>query len=207
MLELATRPISYPRTRFRSGSAVRRDIDELLVELRSQASSGVGLHLGAGGQKIAGLVNCDLHNPEADRKLDAVNLSEFTDGSVDLIEHHHLVEHLSFVDADTALREWSRVLKPGGLLIQTCPDILRVCLLYVKYRVIDLLDSRDKELDYVLRMLVGSQEHAGMFHKSHYDGRLLRKILPSYGFSIEFMYPYPSRPTPSLLTIARKKAE
>jgi len=201
-----TGPLSYPRTRFRSRASVHRDIDRLLNQIHHEASAGLGLHLGAGNEKIPGLVNCDLHNPAADRKIDAIHLGEFADESVDLIEHHHMWEHLSLADSELALREWSRVLKPGGFLVVTCPDLLRVCLLYIKNRALDIFTPRDKHIEYNIKMIVGSQEHPGMFHRSHYDGRLIRKILRSHGYSVEFIYPYPSRPTPSLLTIARKTA-
>jgi predicted SAM-dependent methyltransferase len=201
-----TGPLSYPRTRFRSRASVHRDIDRLLNQIHHEASAGLGLHLGAGTEKIPGLVNCDLHNPAADCKIDAIHLGEFADESVDLIEHHHMWEHLSLADSELALREWSRVLKPGGFLVVTCPDLLRLCLLYIKNRALDIFTPRDKQIEYNIKMIVGSQEHPGMFHRSHYDGRLIRKILRSHGYSVEFIYPYPSRPTPSLLTIARKTA-
>jgi predicted SAM-dependent methyltransferase len=201
-----TGPLSYPHTKFRSRASVQRDIDRLLVQIRHQASAGLGLHLGAGNQKIPGLVNCDLYNPEADRKIDAIHLDDFADESVDVIEHHHMWEHLTLADSELALHEWSRVLKAGGFLVVTCPDILRVCLLYIKNRALDIFSPRDAQIEYNIKMLVGSQEHSGMFHKSHYDARLMRKILPAHGFAVEFTYPYPQRPTPSLLTIARKSA-
>jgi predicted SAM-dependent methyltransferase len=59
-----------------------------------------------GANRLPLLINCDLFNPEADLKADATNLSMFDDGTVDLIESHHMIEHLSFKDADLALTEW-----------------------------------------------------------------------------------------------------
>ncbi len=199
----STQRIMYPRSFFRRRSAVHRDIGQLLSEIRRRST--LGLHLGAAGTRIPGLVNCDLFDPGADRKIDATDLSSFGDGSVDLIEHHHMMEHLSFVQADRALAEWARVLKPGGFLVVTCPDLLRVCWLYVKNRGLDLIRPRDGAIEYTIKMLVGSQEHEGMFHKTHYDARRMRRLLPGYGFSVDFCYPYPNRPTPSLLTIARRE--
>src|SRR4051812_46834575 len=143
MSDSSVDPIHYPRTKFRSIAAVHRDIDRLLADIRHHAAAGLALHLGAGKSRIPGLVNCDLYEPTADRKVDAIDLGEFADGSVELIEHHHMLEHLSLADAQKALREWSRVLRPGGFLVVTCPDILRVCLLYLKNRAIDLVKPRD----------------------------------------------------------------
>ncbi|MBV6413060.1 MAG: hypothetical protein OMOMHJEC_00850 [Xanthomonadales bacterium] len=42
-----------------------------------------------------------------------------------------------------------------------------------------------------------------MFHRSHYDRRLMREKLESLGFSVVCqLKSYPSRPTPSFVTIA-----
>ncbi len=203
--DLSTHVISYPQTFLRRRSKVQRDIERLLPEIRGFAE--FGLHLGAAGTRIPGLINCDLYDPGADRKVDATDLGSFADASVDLIEHHHMMEHLSFVQADRALSEWARVLKTGGFLVITCPDLVRVCWLYLKNRGIDLVKPRGEAIEYTIKMLVGSQEHEGMFHKSHYDARRMRALLPAHGFSVEFCYPYPNRPTPSLLTVARRVAQ
>ncbi len=116
------RPVVYPQTFLRRRSAVHRDIEQLLRLIRERAS--VGLHLGAAGSRIPGLINCDLFDPNADRKVDATDLSSFEDGSVDLIEHHHMMEHLSFVQADRALMEWARVLKPGRVSGHHLPGLV-----------------------------------------------------------------------------------
>jgi len=197
--------LRYPRTRCRRKRAVIADIDRLLAEIR--AGVDTGLHLGAGHAKIPGLINCDLYNQEADMQLDAADLKPFADNSVDLIESHHMIEHLSFAEAENALEEWYRVLRPRGILVLTCPDITGVCLRWIKYSFAYPVYPRADKLDYTLKMMVGSQEHGGMFHKSAYDVRRMRRVLNSCGFNLEFSFsPYPKRPTPSLLTISRRKA-
>jgi predicted SAM-dependent methyltransferase len=202
IVKAANHHIVFPRTFLRRRSHIQRDINTLLGEIRAQAQ--FGLHLGAGGTRIPGLINCDLFDPRADRKLDATNLAGIDGGSVDLIEHHHMIEHLSLEQADHALREWARVLQPGGLLVFTCPDLVRVCWLYIRTRIVDAIRPRADQLEYQVKMFVGSQEHEGMFHKSHYDAQRVRRLLQPRGFTVEFTHPYPPRPTPSLLTIARR---
>jgi len=49
------------------------------------------------------------------------------------------------------------------------------------------------------------QEHDGMFHKNSFDVRRLSRLLTEHSFKTDFSFaPYPHRPTPSLLIIARK---
>lgn len=39
----------------------------------------------------------------------------------------HGIEHVLPWQADTALAEWHRLLKPGGLLVIECPDLIKCC--------------------------------------------------------------------------------
>ncbi len=198
--------IIYPKTRLRQKKRVIRDIDALLLSLRAQATKGI--QLGAGSKKIGGLINCDLYNEDADIKADATNLEMFEDNSVDHIESHHMIEHLSFSQTEIALAEWRRVLKKNGLLVLTFPDITAISIQWLKYSLTYNLSPQPHHLDYIVKMLVGSQEHDGMFHKNAFDGRRMARVLFSQGFNVEFSYcRYPLRPTPSRLVIARKLSQ
>lgn len=195
--------ITYPHTGFRFSRQVNADIRLFLEDIRKHSNKG--LHLGAGGSKIPGLINCDLFNPEADIKVDSTNLEMFDNESIDLIESNHMIEHLSFEDTERALEEWYRVLCVNGLLVLTFPDILKICQNWLKYTYLYRLFPRPEKLDYMVKMLVGSQEHEGMFHRNAFDSRRISRILSKHGFNVEFTFsPYPIRPTPSLLVIARK---
>lgn len=196
--------VKWPMTLFCSSRKQNRIIALKLKELRKQAK--VGLHLGCGNNKLPGMINCDLIHPSADKHFDATDLSEFTDASVDLIESHHMIEHLTFQQADLALLEWSRVLKKGGRVIITCPDLTRVCILWLLYSLLDIFISQKEKLDYILRMISGPQNYEGMVHQSHYSKRHLIRLLPVYGLQVEFSCSgFPKRPTPSLLVVAGKR--
>jgi predicted SAM-dependent methyltransferase len=193
----------YPSKTLRLPKRIIADIDALLISLRKKANKG--LHLGAGSSKIPDLINCDLYNSDADVKADATNLEMFDDNSIDYIESHHMIEHLSFADTALALTEWHRVLRKRGLLVLTFPDITSISAEWIKYSLIYPLLQRPNHLDYIVKMLVGSQEHDGMFHKNAFDIRRMSRILLKHGFNIEFTYcRYPRRHTPSRLVIARK---
>lgn len=195
--------IKYPRTIFRRNKSIEPIIDKFLANLRQNVNKG--LHLGAGALKLEGLINCDLYNPQADLKVDATKLDMFDNNSIDLIESHHMIEHLSSADAEKALMEWQRVLRQDGLLVMTFPDITRICLRWLKLIIWHPIKQRPEKLARTAQMIVGSQEHDGMYHKSAYNIILMRRLLVKCGFKIEFSYArYPRRTTPSLLVIARK---
>lgn len=185
-------PARWP---WRRRSAVNADIEKILGELRR--SSKVALNLGCGDDPIPNTINCDLYSPCADVVADLCDLSDFKDASTDCIESHHAIEHLALADVPRAIEEWHRVLKPGGALVLTCPDLDAVARLWLK---------SDRSLDsYESRMIFGSQEHPGMFHKSGYSSRTMRALLIPRGFQVCWSHsPYPSRRTPSLLTVAQK---
>ena len=116
-----------------------------------------------------------------------------------------MIEHLSFTDFELGLRVWHKKLKNDGRLVTTCPDLISVFVSRFFFK--KLFFKKDKmKHEYCYKMIYGSQEHEGMFHKSGYTAKSLKEILSRNNFKLEFSYtPYPQRLTPSLLCIARKK--
>ena len=89
---------------------------------------GYGLDLGFGGDPITEhAIRIDQPSPYANTGSapvqlggDAVKLYWFADGVLDFVYSSHLLE--DFINTEEVLREWWRVLKPGGNLIIFCPD-------------------------------------------------------------------------------------
>jgi SAM-dependent methyltransferase len=162
----------------------------------------VRLHLGCGDKYLDGYVNVDAYSPKADVKADICELAEFDDASVDLIETHHVLEHLSFEEANNALNIWSRKLKPRGYLIISVPDLDACCRLWLTTPE----DARFGKGS-ISQMIFGSQEHAGMYHKSGYTpSSLVTQLLHSDLDPEEVWIGYPQRPTPSFMVITRRRA-
>lgn len=69
--------------------------------------------------------------------LDAANghqvypLPEFADNSVDEIRASHILEHFPYEESHIVLKEWVRVLKPGGVIKIAVPDFDKVVDGYV----------------------------------------------------------------------------
>lgn len=75
------------------------------------------LNLGGGYQKIPGYLNIDRITGQ-----EAYPLPDYADNSADEIRASHLLEHFGHRETLTVLREWVRVLKPGGVLKIAVPD-------------------------------------------------------------------------------------
>lgn len=90
--------------------------------------SGSGVDLGFGGDAInAEAVRVDFARPYANTGDQPVQLAGdcrflvwFRDGVLDYVYSSHLLE--DFEDTRSILKEWLRVLKPGGQLVLFCPD-------------------------------------------------------------------------------------
>ncbi|MEM1450912.1 MAG: methyltransferase domain-containing protein [Planctomycetota bacterium] len=84
------------------------------------------LHLGCGPDRKEGWVNVDV-NPQFQPDLvsSAHDLPMLADGSCEVIEAYHLFEHFTLKQARAALREWRRLLAPGGELRLELPNLTR----------------------------------------------------------------------------------
>lgn len=83
-----------------------------------------GLHVGCGTHLIAGFLNADLSSTSDDvLRLDATKPFPFDDDSFDYIFSEHMIEHVRYVDGLNMLSECHRVLKKGGKIRISTPDL------------------------------------------------------------------------------------
>ena len=77
------------------------------------------LHLGCGKRKWPGFVNVDLFG-DPDVRTDLKSLP-FDDASADEIHAIHVWEHFYIHECEAVMREWMRVLRPGGTMVLEMP--------------------------------------------------------------------------------------
>jgi len=123
------------------------------------------LNLGGGNQKIPGFVNIDRLNGQ-----EAYPLPAYADGSVDEIRASHILEHFGHREVPEVLKEWVRVLKPGGVLKIAVPDF--------DY----LVQHRHDELP-LESYLMGGQSDQNDYHKSIFSERKLRDLMRYVGLT------------------------
>lgn len=123
------------------------------------------LNLGGGNQKIPGFVNVDRLLGQ-----EAFPLPAYADGSVDEIRASHILEHFGHREVPEVLKEWVRILKPGGVLKIAVPDF--------DY----LVQHRHDELP-LESYLMGGQSDQNDYHKSIFSERKLRDLMRYVGLT------------------------
>jgi len=151
-------------------------------------SGPLRLHIGCGNHRLQGWVNVDLDPASAaDLKADVTRGLPFADGSVDAILTQHFIEHLTRAEGAAFLTECARLLRPGGLLRVSTPDLARVAADYGASRASGRLQchwddpSRYASACQVFNAAMDSERAWG--HQYTYDEPELRLRLEQAGFA------------------------
>ena len=142
------------------------------------------LHLGCGGVVLPGYLNIDSHvegRPAEVFKDDAATLKNFAEkypnAEVEEIISFHLFEHMPRPgahchNAETALKTWFNVLRPGGTLIIECPNFEEVVKEYVG-------GNKDR-----INNIFGLHRFPGDVHQWGYTPDSIRPLLEANGFYV-----------------------
>ena len=98
------------------------------------------------------------------------------DGSASLIYASHILEHFGRSEYQGVLREWFRVLKPGGVLRLAVPDFAACAAIYYESGLVDGLSG-------LTGLIVGGQRDNNDYHKMIFDEESLRLQLLQTGFT------------------------
>lgn len=149
------------------------------------ADGPVRLNIGCGKKLLPGYVNCDLPNNWSgitpDVECDVLALP-FPDSHADEVLAVHVLEHLYLWQAEAAIREWVRVLKPGGKLALELPCFEKIMRLANDPAVRDDPPSFARLVKWGL---YGDPNYKSveMTHKWCYSKPMLRQLLKDAGLS------------------------
>lgn len=134
---------------------------------------GIKLHLGCGKRKLPGWVGVDSREDVgADVVADVRDLSLWEGDSVNAIYACHVLEHIPRPEALRTLREWHRVLKPGGILRVSVPNLATIVKLY----------EQGVSSWRLLGLLCGRQDYPENTHYMVFDYEYLAWTLGNAGF-------------------------
>jgi len=136
------------------------------------------LHIGGREPKAGWEILNVLPGPQVDHLGDAVDLSRFADDSFAAIYASHVLEHFDYKDKlVTALREWQRVLAPGGVLHLSVPDLDTLAHLFLQR---DKLDVNQRF--HIMRMIFGGHVDTHDYHLVGLNQEFLAGYVLSAGF-------------------------
>lgn len=134
----------------------------------------VYVNIGCGVNTGSEFINVDAV-PQAKTHViaDARRLPMFKDNSVDLVYASHVIEHFPRNQVRTALKEWLRILKPGGVLRFGVPDFDQLIRMYQK---------SGNDVDSIVNQLMG-QDGEWDDHHTIWNRSFAEKVLKEVGYA------------------------
>lgn len=138
------------------------------------------LHLGCGKKIIEGWTHIDVVDyPHIAIRHSIDSLPMIADWSAETIYACHVLEHFHRRDVVRVLKEWHRVLQPGGILRVAVPDFHAIALAHVMDGV---------PLAQLIGLLFGRQDYLYNVHFNVFDQGELDLVLKAAGFSSPRLY-------------------
>lgn len=176
----------------------KRAYNEELAKLKSKnkivsRTKPLKLNLGCGGRAFSGFTNVDKYYTVKELKelnahvenaefmqADILKLP-FPDNSADVIENMDMIEHLKMQAVVPALKEWHRVLKPGGELMVITIDFTGLA----KHWISDVGNREFNLQTYIdwSEVIYGIQTDDGQYHKTPFTKEFMEFCLKLAGFS------------------------
>jgi predicted SAM-dependent methyltransferase len=136
------------------------------------------LHIG-GQVRVAGweVLNANPA-PYVDHVCNAANLSQFSDNTFSDIYASHVVEHFDFIgELPSTLKEWCRVLRPGGKIYISVPDLDVLAQLFLQKKELSAAERFS-----VMQMMFGAHIDQYDHHKVGLNEEILANYLHYCGY-------------------------
>ena len=135
------------------------------------------LHLGCGERFLNGYIHIDIDQHDHIDFLRPIdNLDIFEDNSIEEIYASHVLEYFDKYEVVNVLKEWNRVLKPGGELKIAVPDFENLLKVYE-------LTGDIKNIEGPITGLWEVNNNSNkLFHKQIYDENKVKPIIRKLWF-------------------------
>ena len=153
------------------------------------------LEIGPRDLPLEGYDHLDIHpGPHIEHVADATELP-FDDESLTEIFACHIIEHIPWYRTEATLREWFRVLRPGGFVEIWTNDFEQLCRRYLRKRPFPRAANEFRDLNpdgNVTRwanIKIFWRDHLGRqeeWHRALFDYDYFAHLLASVGFNVVF---------------------
>lgn len=153
------------------------------------------IEVGSGGNPQQGYVHVDVD--ESMPHLEAVcrmgkEALPFRDNCASEILSNHSIEHVHWIEVDLVVKDWLRVLAPGGKLFLRTPDLEFICKMYLAGKTTKEHPTDENNMvrifgdvgpaEYANIKLFAGGNYAGNFHLLCFDFDMLKNLLERNGF-------------------------
>ena len=136
------------------------------------------LNLGGGKSTRPGYTTLDIYpHPTVDIVCDLREGIPFPDESVDEVFSHHFIDYLDFTEVQGLMAECHRVLKNGGRVSHTIPDLQSASEVIAEHGIDGNIWMR-----LIFWGAMEGPNNTSIYKKSGFDHKLLRKYLEDAGF-------------------------
>jgi predicted SAM-dependent methyltransferase len=136
------------------------------------------LHIGGRVRKSGWEVYNIILSDIVDHVGDARDLSRFADNTFAELYASHVLEHFDYQnEVVDVLREWKRVLQPGGRMYISVPNLDALCFIF-SHEQVSSFDDKYR----IMRLIFGGHMDEYDYHKSGFFPDLLSRCLGLAGF-------------------------
>jgi len=157
---------------------IKELVSNIFSNTRNEEAVNRRLHIGGVEQKDGWEILNTIKGEFVDHVRQADDLTVFEENSFIEIYASHVLEHMDFTgEIQNALKEWFRVLTPGGKIYISIPDLDVLARLFL---------NKDLSLDdrfYVVKMIFGGHIDQHDYHKVGLDEELLTNFVSNAGFT------------------------
>ena len=188
-----TRALEELRFDPRTIAYLKLDLRRLLVRLKNHrrllvVGHTAKLHLGCGNRRLAGWLNCDITDSDFDIDLASPPLP-FSDEQFTDVLAQQFIEHLEYDPGLLdLLKDLHRVLRPGGRIWLSCPDLKAICEAYIEDRCATIDKGLKRHWPHAFAKQFPVQHRINFFfhqwgeHRNLYDFEMVTWALHNAGF-------------------------
>jgi len=179
-----------------------------------RGGQGKKLNLGCGNKREPGYIGVDIFSgPNVDEIFELDDIP-YADGTIEAIHSEHALEHVGWHRAEEALKEWFRVLKPGGVVNLYMPDVENCFIKYLQAPLEDPVFMKTrawfKYTVYGIQTSQAGEPDDAQTHRCGYSKEEIKIVMGRNGFIVDKVENYggpgqrPDYCTPSMYVRALK---